>query len=397
MGTAAWGDDGSPIACTTAPGRPFWSPDGRYVGVGGPTGLSIIAAGGGSAAQRICSCVVSAGATWAADGAILFAREDGLSRVAAGGGPVTSVTTVEERRGEFAHQYPLFLPDGRRFLYLARSRQPEHRGIYLTSLDDPARATRLLPDDSNASLAQGPDGHTYLFFVRDVTLLAQRFDVKSARLEGSAFVIAPRVVPGEAGRFAPFATGGRSLVFRQTTAPHNRVRWFDRRGIPQPGTFDIPGSFRYLALAPDGQRAALSQHDAETTKLDLWVHDLQRNVSERVTSDAVGAFFPVWIPDGDRSIYASAREGPWHLFWRATHVPTAGVFTPQGRRLRSIRPMSRQTAGICCSTETAMCGSCRSAMNRRPPNSCRACRVVCRRTGAGLPIRRPKAVGARST
>jgi Tol biopolymer transport system component/tRNA A-37 threonylcarbamoyl transferase component Bud32 len=321
-GTRFWSANGHHVSLAAA--QPFWSPDGRHIGLAGPDGIQSIASQDDSAPQPVCACPVTGGAAWGPDGTILFARDSGLSRVPAGGGPITAVTSLADERGEFAHRYPVFLPDGRRFLYLVRSMHPEHRGIYLASLDNPASARRLLEDDSNVSLGLGPDGRTYLLFVRDVMLVAQPFDVASGALSGSPVAIAARVVPGQGGRFAPFTAAGRSVVFRQTTPARNRLRWFDRRGIPQAGTFDRAGAFRYVALSRDGRALAVSEVNPDTTKLDIWVHDLERNVSERMTTDAVGAYFPVWMPRGDRLIYASAREGPWHMFWRARDRPDSG-------------------------------------------------------------------------
>jgi Tol biopolymer transport system component len=64
-----------------------------------------------------------------------------------------------------------------------------------------------------------------------------------------------------------------------------------------------------------------------------------------VTSDAVGAFFPVWMPDGDRLIYASAREGPWQLFWRAVALPDSGRIhapkSPNGKYPTHVTPDGR--------------------------------------------------------
>ena len=305
-------------------GIPFWSPDGRFVGIGGPDGLYTVAVTGGSAPQQVCACPLSQGAAWGRDGTILFSQSSGLSRVSATGGVITRVTALAEDHGDFAHQHPLFLPDGRRFVFLVKSTRAARAGIYLASLDNPANARRLLQDSSNVALGEGPDGRSHLFFVRDVTLLAQPFDLARGILIDSPTVMAPRVIPGEAGRFAPFAAGGRSLVFRQSTAPESRLRWFDRHGVPEQGGFDLSGSFRYLQLSRDGRWLAVSQLDADTTKLDVWTHDLARGVSERLTTDAVGAFFPVWTPDAERVIYASAREGPWHLFWRSSMRPDAG-------------------------------------------------------------------------
>ena len=320
-------------------GRPFWSPDGHFLGVAGSKGLHKIAMAGDSALQTICSCPSADGATWNRDGTILFSHNDGISRVAASGGTQTAVTSVDPAQGEFAHKYPTFLPDGRQFLFLNRSEHADRRGIYLASLDNPGQRRRLLPDDVNADIGAGPDGRPHLFYVRDVSLLAHPFDIDRGVLAGSPTVIAPRVVPGEGGRFAPFAVGGRTIVFRQATVPATRLRWFDRRGVPQPG-FELPGSFRYPSLSPDGTRVAVSQLDSQTTKLDLWIYDLQRGVSERLTSDPVGAFFPVWTPDARRIIYASAREGPWHVFWRSTASAEAG------RIHAALRPGTKYPAGV---------------------------------------------------
>ena len=327
-GTSVWvqrvGDLSSrQLPGTERMGRPFWSPDGTFVAVGGARGLRTIAIAGDSAPQTVCECPATDGGAWSRDGTILFSHRVGLSRVAASGGTPVPVTTIDESRGEFAHQFPQFLPDGRRFLYLIRSDQAERRGIYLASIDHPGNTHRLLPDDSNVDIGEGADGSPYLFFVRDVTLVAQPFDFDRGELTGSPILIAPRVVPGEGGRFAPFAAGGRTIVFRQTTAPRTRLRWFDRRGLSAPGS-ELAGSFRYVSLSPDGSRLAVSQVDPQTTKLDLWMHDLRRGVSERLTSDPVGAFFPVWTPDASRVLYASAREGPWHLFWRSPTSPDTG-------------------------------------------------------------------------
>jgi hypothetical protein len=304
-------------------GIPFWSPDGGFVGIGGRDGLHAVGVARASAPQQVCACPVFQGATWGRDGTILFSQSSGLSRVPAAGGVLTRVTALAEDQGDFAHAYPVFLPDGRRFLFLVKSTRPERAGVYLASLDDPANARRLLQDSTSLAVGEGPDGRSHLFFVRDVTLLAQPFDVEHGVLTDSPIVIAPRVIPGEAGRFAPFAAGGRALVFRQSTPSEGRIRWFDRHGVPEQGGFDLSGSFRYLQLSHDGRRLAVSQHDAKTTKLDVWTHDLVRGASERLTTDPVGAFFPVWTPD-ERIIYASAREGPWRLFWRSSIGPDAG-------------------------------------------------------------------------
>jgi hypothetical protein len=67
--------------------------------------------------QPVASNVsTSGGATWNADDVIVFAAgPDGLSRVSARGGPVSTVTTTDEG----SHFWPQFLGDGEHFIYAA--------------------------------------------------------------------------------------------------------------------------------------------------------------------------------------------------------------------------------------------------------------------------------------
>jgi Tol biopolymer transport system component len=102
--------------------------------------------------------------------------------------------------------------------------------------------------------------------------------------------------------------------------------WVDRRGVPDDSEVThSESSFRYPSLSLDGRRLAVAETDSRTAKLDIWTYDLQRGIRERLTTDPLDAIFPVWTPDGDRVIYASARQGPWNLFWRAEGRPDEGV------------------------------------------------------------------------
>src|SRR4029450_12727975 len=116
-------------------------------------------------------------------------ESSGLSRVSAMGGVITRVTSIAEDQGDFAHDHPMFLPDGKRFLFLVKSTRPERAGVYRASLDDPSNITHLLQDSSNVGLGDGPDGRTHLFFVRDTTLLAQPFDLAREVVRASPMLV----------------------------------------------------------------------------------------------------------------------------------------------------------------------------------------------------------------
>jgi hypothetical protein len=117
-----------PLAGTEGASHPFWSPDSRFVGFFAGGKLKTIEVSGG-APQVVCDAPFGRTGTWGREGTILFARSarDPLYVVPAAGGLPAPATALDDRLGEWTHRAPQFLPDGRHFLYLARSTQPQHQ------------------------------------------------------------------------------------------------------------------------------------------------------------------------------------------------------------------------------------------------------------------------------
>src|ERR1700674_4016603 len=120
------------------------------------------------------------------------------------GGVPTPITAIDPARQEQAHVRPSFLPDGRHFLYVRFSSNPEHTGTYIGSLDvkpqDQDRR-RLLPGRFGVLYAPSPDpalGH--VLFLRETTLMAQPFDARRVRLPAQPVPVAEQV--GNNGAFA---------------------------------------------------------------------------------------------------------------------------------------------------------------------------------------------------
>jgi eukaryotic-like serine/threonine-protein kinase len=293
---------------------PFWSPEADMVGYVAGRQLKKIASSGDRAPQDLCTCDATFGGTWSLDGTVVFSGSTGLYRVSSAGGEPVPLTRVDPSRGEFSHRFPSMLPDGRRFLYLVRSTQDTYRGLYLGSLDEPGLKRRVVPDDSNGSFGLGLNGRPYLFFVRDLALLAQPFDLSRGEVTGDADVVARRVIPGESGRFAPFAVAGRALVYRRTSASQSRLLWTDRHGVPRGSVGKSRAEYVFPSLSPDGTRLAVAEVDARTGRRDIWLIEIEREFSERLTEDPVNAGFPLWTRDG-KIIFASARSGPWDVYW----------------------------------------------------------------------------------
>ena len=166
---------------------PFWSPDSRFIAFFAQGKLKKIAASGGPA-EPICNTSSLGGGSWNKDDVILFAAlssgGQALQRVPAGGG-----VPVDVLKG--AHEFPLFLADGRHFLYLDRGVPPEKIGIYVASLDGKENR-RIVASASSVALAppSGSDTSGHLFFLREGMLMVQLFDAGSAQLLGDAVPIA---------------------------------------------------------------------------------------------------------------------------------------------------------------------------------------------------------------
>jgi hypothetical protein len=114
----------------------------------------LVAAGphaGSGPVLNICSVQTNLGATWSKDNVIVLApvNQTVLHRVNASGGTPEPLTTLNAGRKENSHRWPHFLPDGRHFLFTARSDVKENNLIYVGSLDS-KDVKPLLAAQSNA-------------------------------------------------------------------------------------------------------------------------------------------------------------------------------------------------------------------------------------------------------
>ena len=315
-----------PISGTATARDPFWSPDSRFVGFFAQGKMKRVSAEPGSAAlpvQTLADAPDPKGGTWSPDGVIVFARnvEDGLYRVPAAGGEVTPLTTIDRGRRENSHRWPQFLPDGRHVLFLARSSVPQYQGIYVGIPGSNDRKL-LLRTPLNALVAGVPEpalpgrlfstARGYLLFVREQTFVAQPFDLDRLELSGEPHPIAESVgTYTNRGMFSVSANG--SLAYRTVTSERDQPQpsWFDRDGKLLGTAATSGGKPR---LSPDGSRLALGRLDPRSGAGDVWLEDLPRGVSTRLTSHPGFDWTPIWSPDGNRIVFASNREGTMDLY-----------------------------------------------------------------------------------
>ena len=132
---------------TDAVQQPFWSPDSRTIGYFLDGKVRTVGLEGGLN-QVVCDAPgQNFGASWGADGTILFGTSatGGLRRVAATGGVPSQVTTLDKAAGETQHLWPKWLPGGKRFLYQSHGRAEGEgaRVTYVGSLEDQVRVKVL--------------------------------------------------------------------------------------------------------------------------------------------------------------------------------------------------------------------------------------------------------------
>ncbi|HEV2202789.1 MAG TPA: protein kinase [Bryobacteraceae bacterium] len=284
----------------------FWSPDSRFLGFGGGGRLTKIDVSGGPP-QTLCEAAGIGIGSWNRDGVIIFgaSAQGPLRRVPASGGVPTDVTAVDRQRGETYHSSPIFLPDGRHFLYLIGG-SPEVNGIYVGSLDaklGQQKHERLLASRLSAGYtpSQNP-ANGRLFFMRDTTLMAQPFDNGRLQLTGEPVAVAEQLgISGFHGFFSvspsgalAYRTGAQSAGFQLT--------WFDRQGKTQ-GTFGDLRPDQGIALSADGTRAAVRDAPANVNG-DIWTLDFARGVRTRLTFHQSFGSFPVGSPDGSRIAFS---------------------------------------------------------------------------------------------
>ncbi len=300
---------------------PFWSPDSTYIGYFVPGKLKKIALAGGPP-QTICDAPDGRGGTWNSDGMIVFSPGPGsaIARVSAAGGVPTALTKLATP--DELHRFPMFLPDGRHFLYLASLGKPETSGINVGSLDG-APPVRILSDESSAAYApsEADGGDGLVLFRREGTLMAVPFDPRRLRTTGEVFPIAENVgVYGNANA-AAFSVSRNGVLAYSTGellggTQIREIAWVDRSG-KRLGVLGQPEKISSMTLSPNEKRILFGLFNVGGDTADIWLLDVERDVPSCFTFRPGLSGSGIWSPDGsatvfafnNRAIYRKAADG----------------------------------------------------------------------------------------
>ncbi|MET0166921.1 MAG: protein kinase, partial [Vicinamibacterales bacterium] len=290
---------------------PFFSPDGESVAYYAFAGsqLKRIPISGG-ASVKIADATNLYGASWGADGTILFGQPQGIMRVSATAG--TRELVIPAKEGEQVDS-PQLLPDGDSVLFsvatdASSTKRWDDAQIVVQSLSTGAR-TVVVQGGSDARYL--PTGH--LIYAREENLFAVAFDAATKAISGSAVPVVQRLAraPDPAGTTATAnysVSNTGTLVYVAGGLGAYRLVWLDREGRESP--LAAPARrYAQAKLSPDGSRVAV------VIEGDIWVWDNGRGTLTRLTVDASEEWSPLWTVDGTRIVFATREKG---ILWMAS-------------------------------------------------------------------------------
>jgi serine/threonine-protein kinase len=290
-----------------SPYHPFFSPDGKWIGYATPTELKKVPTSGGTP-LTLCRVQRSRGAAWLPDDTIVFTSSPtgGLSRVPASGGEPTALTTLT--KGEESHRWPQALPGGDQVLFSALS-SGSTNGFDNATMEvlNVQTGARKVVHRGGGYPRYVPTGH--LAYVNDGTIYAVPFALAGLEVQGSPISAVRNVTwnPGQgAAQYSFSPTGLLAYVRGGAQIQKYPVVWVDRTGARTPLINEL-GVYGNPRLSPDGTHLALTV--LRDANWDIWVYDLSRGVSTRLTFKDTVESEQIWSPDGREIVYSERGQG----------------------------------------------------------------------------------------
>jgi eukaryotic-like serine/threonine-protein kinase len=297
--------DAKPLSGTDGASFPFWAPDGRTVGFFADGKLKRFDIGSASV-RSLCDAPSGRGGAWSKAGVILFTPtgtlDGGIMSVSDNGGTPLKLNFPNASQGENSLRWPVFLPDGKHYLFLAANIRGESdlNTLYIGSIDNKSEKHFLVKTMFNGGFANG-----YIFFVRDGAIQAQKLDMGSYALTGDVMRIFDNVSTESRIYYAAFAVGADVVVAQRVgEVALSQLTWYDRRGksLSDSGP---PDTYSNLSISPNGKYVAVDKTDTTNENTDVFVYDMSRAAFRRLSFDPSIDAAPVWSPDGQIAFTSS--------------------------------------------------------------------------------------------
>jgi Tol biopolymer transport system component len=294
---------------------PFFSPDGAWVGyqtaTPGPEGTPLLAkvpASGGTPVIIAEHLGGIRGASWSDDDHIVFATAflgAGLqrTRAVAGSRPET-LTRPNTEDGEIDHFWPDVLPGGKHVLFaIYREGGPGAWDVALLSLETGTWRVIVKGGTMPRYLASG-----HIVYSTPGRLRAVGFDLASLTVTTASEQVLDGVLTKESGaaNFGAAANGTLVYIPGRAVLPVSRFFWATPSGAVTPIPI-APGPYGPSVLSPDGRFIATERTDESGS--GIFLVDLVRETTSRLTPAGMVATTPVWSPDGSAIAFTAERQG----------------------------------------------------------------------------------------
>ena len=298
---------------------PFFSHDGRKIGyLSPPAALKVVSVSGGPPVV-ISDSISGGGGSFGPDGRIYATRLNSWEIVRmtdAPGSPLERVTTVDTAKGERRHYWPEVLPGGKSMLFVVNygtSGSSASTKASMIAVADLGTG-KYRPLVAGVRATYSSSGHL-LYATSDGSLMVSRFDARKGELRGSPTSVVPglRVSPGlpAASDFHVSRTGTLVYVTGQAGSERELI-WIGRDGKIDAVDPAWHGTFLSPSLSPDGKKVAIAI--AAGGRTDIWVKQLDRGPSLKLTFEGTENIYPGWTADGQHITYqsnASTPNGIW--------------------------------------------------------------------------------------
>ena len=296
------------LATTEGASYPFWSPDHTAVAFFANSRLERISIANGSV-RTLARVNFARGGTWGSKNVILYTPDPGgpIWRVDADGSGAAAVTTPDTSID--SHRWPLFLPDGDHFLFLAArfgtAAEDAVSAIYLSSLSGKIY-TRLISARSNPGYAEG----SLLYLDEQKALRAVSLDPEKGVVGGEPHVIVDAVGFQPSVYWGAFAVSlnGTAIYSATAEAAQSMLTWYDGTG-KELGRVGESGVQANPTLSPDGNRVTVDVTDLKANNTDVWIDELSKGTSTRFTFDPAEETDGVWSRDGKMIAYRTVANG----------------------------------------------------------------------------------------
>ena len=316
----------------------------------------------------------------------------------ASGGSVTPITAPDAPSPSDQRWFPLFLLDGKRYLFLGRRGPGAPYVIRLGQID--STETQTLVESRSPGIFAAP-GH--LLRRREGTLVAHAFDPATGALSGNPVPIIDPVKFNAITYQALMSVSRTGRLAYQSTVVQSELIWYSRDGKRLNAAAGA-GGYNTICIMPDERRLVYELADERTGNVDVWTRNVDGGPPSRLTFDAGVDFYPVCPTNGSDIVFSTLREVPPNLLKVRIDAPGTESVLLRSQQPKIATELSREgdlliysalRAGTAWDIFVCLCRreNPRHLWRRRPKNATPDCPLM----DAGSPTCRMSPAGSRST